>query len=90
MAPNTYVAVGTLLDRPDTLGQRAFLNAEAPWTQRLLVLRPGRALAEGGPADETNGRQPPLAFAGRLAAVARGGGRERRFARELRPAICSP
>ena len=62
VAPNTYVAVGTLLDRPDTLGQRAFLNAEAPWTQRLLVLRPGRALAEGGPADETNGRQPPLAF----------------------------
>jgi len=60
--PNTYIAVGTLLDRPDTLGQRAFLSAEAPRTQRLLVLRPGRALADGGPTDEANGRQPPLAL----------------------------
>lgn len=60
VAPNTYVAVGTLLDRPDTLGQRAFLSAEAPRTQRLLVLRAGRALA-GGPAEGAGGRQPPLA-----------------------------
>ena len=61
VAPNTYVAVGTLLDRPDTLGQRAFLSAEAPRTQRLLVLRPGRALAGGGPPEDANGQQPPLA-----------------------------
>ena len=62
VAPNTYVAVGTLLDRPDTLGQRAFLGDEAPQTQRLLVLRPGRAPADDGPADGGDGRQPPLAL----------------------------
>ena len=61
VAPNTYIAVGTRLDRPDTLGQRAFLSGEAPRTQRLLVLRPARVLG-GAPPDDANGKQPPLAL----------------------------
>jgi len=61
VVPNTYVAIGTRLDRPDTLGQRAFLNMEGLRSQRLLVLRVSRALADG-PADETHDRSPPLAL----------------------------
>ena len=34
VAPNTYIAVGTLLDRDDTLGQGALLTAEGHRTQR--------------------------------------------------------
>jgi hypothetical protein len=60
--PKTYVAIGTRLDRPDTLGQSAFLNTEGLRSQRLLVLRVSRALAEDGPADEARDRSPPLAL----------------------------
>jgi hypothetical protein len=62
VAPNAYVAIGTRLDRADTLGQCAFLNTEGLRTQRLLVLRASRALAGGGPAEETHDRSPPLAL----------------------------
>jgi hypothetical protein len=61
MPSNTYVAIGTRLDRPDTLGQCAFLNTEGLKTQRLLVLRVSRALAVD-PAEETHERSPPLAL----------------------------
>jgi len=62
VAPNSYVAIGTRLDRDDTLGQRAFLNMEGLRTQRLLVLRASRALAGGVPGEETHDRSPPLAL----------------------------
>jgi hypothetical protein len=58
---NTYLAIGTRLDRPDTLGQRAFLNTEGSRTQRLLVLRVSRALAGNTPTDEAHDQSPPLA-----------------------------
>ncbi len=58
---NTYIAIGTRLDRPDTLGQRAFLNTEGLRTQRLLVLRVSRAIGDGNPTDEAQDRSPPLA-----------------------------
>jgi len=58
---NTYLAIGTRLDRPDTIGQRAFLNTEGLRTQRLLVLRASRALAGNGPSDEAHDQSPPLA-----------------------------
>jgi hypothetical protein len=61
VAPNTYVAIGTRLDRPDTFGQCAFLNTEGLRTQRLLVLRASRALA-GAPAEEAHGQAAPLAL----------------------------
>lgn len=62
MPSNTYVAIGTRLDRPDTLGQCAFLNTEGLKTQRLLVLRVSRALAGNDPPDEAQDRSPPLAL----------------------------
>jgi hypothetical protein len=62
VSPNTYVAVGTFLEAPDTLGQAAFVTAGPPRTQRVLVLRPGRALPERGPADRAVGNAGPLAL----------------------------
>jgi hypothetical protein len=61
VAPNTYIAIGALVEAPDTLGQAAFLSAGPPHMQRLLVLRPSRAMAERGPAAPTDGKSPPLA-----------------------------
>lgn len=59
--PNTYIAVGTLLDHDDTLGQGAFLTSDGPKTQRLLVLRASRILASAGAPDETHDKSPSLA-----------------------------
>ncbi len=68
VAPNTYVAVGALPDRDDTLGLAALLNDGPPRTQRLLVLRPGRALPDDGPPEAPDDKAPPLASqAGRIA-----------------------
>ncbi len=61
VAPNTYIAVGTLLDHEETLGQGAFLARDGSKTQRLLVLRAGRIQANGAAPDETNGKSPSLA-----------------------------
>jgi hypothetical protein len=60
--PGEFVAVGTLLNRPDTLGFRCFLYTEtcAP-VQRLLVIRPARPSCEHAPAGLFNDRAPPLA-----------------------------
>ena len=69
VTPDTYLAVGMAPERPDTYGEAAFLSAGPPATERLLVLRPGRARVDGPPADGTNGTAPPLAVqAGKLAA----------------------
>jgi hypothetical protein len=63
VASNNYVAIGTRLDRPDTLGQRAFVNSEGLRTQRLLVLRASRALANSvSPTEAEPERSPPLAL----------------------------
>ena len=73
VASNSYMAVGTLLDREDTLGQAAFLTSDGAKTQRLLVLRAGRLQASSCAADETNGKSPSLAQqAGALSARAVG------------------
>ena len=69
VAPNTYIAVGALPDREDTLGLAALLNDGPPRTQRLLVLRPGRALPDDEPNEAPDGKAPPLASqAGRVSA----------------------
>src|SRR5262249_144898 len=44
LAPNQYLIVGGRLDRPDSLGQRAFIQDEGDGVQRLLVLRCGKAV----------------------------------------------
>jgi hypothetical protein len=63
VAPNEYVVVGTLLGKPDTLGQRCFAGGEgAEGVQRLLVLRTGRSLPPAAPADEEFARSPPIAL----------------------------
>ena len=56
--PKTYVAIGTRLDRPDTLGQIAFLNTEGLRSQRLLVLR---VTALGGGRPRRRGARPVAA-----------------------------
>jgi hypothetical protein len=61
VTPDTYVAIGTRLDRPDTLGQRAFLNTEGIRMQRLLVMRVSRALADA-PMEEPPDGSAPLAL----------------------------
>lgn len=58
VAPNEYVVVGTHLNKPDTLARRCFTEEG---TQRLLVLRTGRA-QPAAPADEDFVRVPPLAL----------------------------
>jgi hypothetical protein len=60
--PGEFVAVGTLLDQPDTLGYRCFLytQTKAP-VQGLLVIRPARAPRDDPPAEPFNDRAPPLA-----------------------------
>jgi hypothetical protein len=58
VAPNEYVVVGTHPTRPDTLGERCFVQEG---TQRLLVLRTGRSLP-ALPADEDFVRVPPIAL----------------------------
>ena len=64
--PGEFVAVGTLLDRPDTLGYRSFLYTEtsAP-VQRLLVIRPALPPRDNRPADLFDDRVPPLALRAR-------------------------
>jgi hypothetical protein len=63
LKPNEYVAVGTQLDRPDTLGYRFFLYTEttAP-VQRLLVIRVTRAPRAETPDLPFDDRAPPLAL----------------------------
>ncbi|HVS36114.1 MAG TPA: hypothetical protein VMS17_11080 [Gemmataceae bacterium] len=69
VAPDTYIAVGALPDRPETLGPAAFLSSGTPRMQRLLVLRPGRALPNAVPKEEPDGKAAPLASqAGRASA----------------------
>ena len=50
--PNTYVAVGALADRNGTLGPAALVSGGPPRTQRLLVLRVGRAAPDGAAKEE--------------------------------------
>jgi hypothetical protein len=58
VAPNEYVVVGTHLNKRNTLAQCCFAEEG---TQRLLVLRTGRALP-GAPGDEDFVRVPPIAL----------------------------
>ncbi len=53
LAPNEFLVIGTLLDKPNSLGYRAFVQDEGPdQVQRLLVIRTNRSLAGGaGGAD---------------------------------------
>jgi hypothetical protein len=63
VGPNEYVLIGTRTDHPETLGARCFLRDEDPApVQRLLVLRVGRALTDGMPADADEARAAPLAL----------------------------
>jgi hypothetical protein len=60
--PTEYVIVGTMLERPGTLGHRCFLETEGQSpVQRLLVLRAGRSATEAW-GEELQGRAPPLAL----------------------------
>ena len=69
VAPGVYIAVGALPDREDALGPAAFIGEGPPRTQRLVVLRPSRAVPDDGPKEETDGRAPPLTSqAGRVSA----------------------
>jgi hypothetical protein len=71
LAPNEYVVVGGRFDRPDTLGHRFFLHADATTpVQQLLVIRasgdgpmPCELLADA-PADDGSPNQtvPPVAL----------------------------
>jgi hypothetical protein len=63
VSPNEYVVVGTVLDRPGTLGHRCFLHEEGRRrVQRLLVIRTAPGSAPAGPRDESSNRAPPLAL----------------------------
>jgi hypothetical protein len=43
LTPNTFLVIGGMLDKPDSLGYHAFVDRESmPPVQRLLVLRTGR------------------------------------------------
>ncbi len=69
VAPNTYLAVGALPERAETLGAAAFVSDGPPRTQRLLVLRASRAAPDAAPKPEPDGQAPPLASqAGRVSA----------------------
>ena len=68
VTPGSYLAVGMTTDRPDAYGEAAFLGAGSRPTQRLLVLRPGRA-TDDRPPNGPDGKAPPLALqAGEIAA----------------------
>jgi hypothetical protein len=66
LAPNEFVVVGARAERPESLGQVAFVRTqESPPVQRLLVIRTSRT-APGEP-DDTPGdggfpRCPPVAY----------------------------
>jgi hypothetical protein len=63
LKPNEFVVVGTVLDRPDTLGYRFFLHTEAAApVQRLLVIRVSRAPRREAPDVSFDGRSPPLSL----------------------------
>jgi hypothetical protein len=68
VGPHEYVAVGTRLSRPDTLGHRCFLteDGETP-RQRLLVIRAARLVPEV--PTEALRRAPPLALQARWSAA---------------------
>jgi|SRR5579862_6357878 len=60
--PDEFVVVGTLLDRPESLGYRCFLFTETNTpVQRLLVIRPSRAVHEKSYLEEAEQRILPLA-----------------------------
>ncbi len=75
LAPDQYLIVGGRLDRPDSLGERAFVQDEGTQVQRLLVIRSGKpVMAPTG--DESmdellKSRCPPLALQATVAPVAR-------------------
>jgi hypothetical protein len=61
--PNEYVAVGTLLDQPQSVGHRFFLHTETTDpAQRLLVIRATRAPRIEKPDITFNEHAPPLAL----------------------------
>jgi hypothetical protein len=64
VAPDEYVVVGTRLDRDDSLGRCFFLDTEsARPTQRLLVIRAGRASSGATPDEAAPGDSvTPLAL----------------------------
>jgi hypothetical protein len=59
---NEYLVIGAWLDRPDTLGQRCFIQSDtdAP-IQRVLVLRALRGGVEAIPPDDLLNKSPPIA-----------------------------
>jgi hypothetical protein len=70
VSENEYVLIGCRPDAPDTLGTACFVNTEAATpAQRLLVLRVGRALTDGPPADEATAAAAPLALQARWTAM---------------------
>jgi hypothetical protein len=70
VVPNEFVAVGTRLDRPGTLGQACFLSAtEGSCLQRLLVFRTARPAAETTAAAPQLGATAPLAVRAGLGTV---------------------
>jgi hypothetical protein len=75
LAPNQYLIVGARLDRPDTLGQGAFLEDDEEDMQRLLVIRAGKPVAppQPGGLDQLLQTQcPPLAAQATQSATVRG------------------
>jgi hypothetical protein len=71
LAPGEFIVVGARIDKPDTLGQRCFIEMkeDAAPVQRLLVIRAGRAAspstsrsASSGEITVSDKKSPPLAL----------------------------
>ncbi len=89
IAPNEYVIVGPMLDRPGTLGPGFFLPEGTPARRQwLLVLRASRVLLEP-PVDESLTQSPPIAMqASWTSARGRRGDAVRNFSREPEARMC--
>jgi hypothetical protein len=74
LAPNEFLVIGAVLDKPNSLGYRSFVQDEGPdQVQRLLVIRTNRSLAgEDEPTFEDiarAGKSPPLALQATMGAI---------------------
>ncbi len=71
LAANEFLLVGGRYDQPGSLGYRSFVDEEGRPVQRLLVIRPNRALpGQAALEDLTQGGQaPPLALQATMTAV---------------------
>ena len=76
VAPNEYLVIGAILDRPGTLGYCALVSDEGPTpSQRILVIRTNRSTRAGGTTEPTledlarASSSPPLALQATIGAI---------------------